>query len=367
MGLGVFAGRDLLENELLDEYFGELIPPRMAAARNDDDYSFQIRNVASSSARDYGNWTRFVNHSCRDYNVQAVNAVLGGRKTITFEALRNIEEGEELFIDYGTQYFGDADGDILCKCPAFPEPHIPPDQQTLAPNDQQAFPGAQTQPTVPKPADVSVPEQNAWIARNKAWLGEREPNGYSHWTMLHWRLLEQLMRRRQEWHSWRSKAEYANLPDSRDEPLVASYVTTDRSQMKIKVWHLDVAKAFQRDSVCGKKQGTHWETNDLLKRIFAVIIAGRRRRRKEKKAELRERKSPLIQGPKTPPLSGTGTGNLPSPPPSGGPQRALPGDFPGLPPDVPPTTAGVPTPPATIRQARRAIARRRRPRRSYSP
>lgn len=363
MGLGVFAGVDLVEGQLLDQYFGELIPPRMAAARHDDDYVFQIKNVASSSARDYGNWTRFVNHSCRDFNVEAVDNVLGGRQTITFKAIKSIDRGEQLFIDYGLHYFGDTDGDILCTCPAHPEPHTPPGQPGRETQTKQAFPGPPAQPSIPKPADVSIPEQNAWIDRNKAWLDKREPNGYSRWTMVHWRVLEQLIRRRKA-NGWRSKAEYIHLPSSRGDPLIKKPISTKRSELTIMRWHLDVAKAFQRDKVCGTKQGKQWETNDLLKRIFALRIAVRRRERKARKAELLAERSPLIQDPKTPPPK-TAQEHLPTPPPTKGMQRTTPGDFPSLPSDVLPPAA--PTPPATVRQARRASARRRRQRRSYSP
>lgn len=367
IGLGVFAGVRLFEGQLLDEYFGELIPPRMASERLDDNYMFQILNVASSSARDYGNWTRFVNHSCRDFNVEAVDDVLGGRRTITFRAIRNIKAGEQLLIDYGINYFGDADGEILCRCPAFPEPHLPPRQENRAPQTKQAFPGARTGATVPKPADVSVPEQNQWLTRNKAWLGEEEPNGSSRWTMVHWRVLERLIRRRREWNVWRNKEEFINLPTSRGDPLIKSYISGERSQLTIMQWHLDVVKAFQRDRVCGTKQGTQWETKDLLKRIFAVLIAVRRRKGRAALAERRAGMSPSISEPETPERSGTATGHLPTPPSTVAPQRSTPGDFPNLPSDAPPPAAGVPAPPATIRAARRASARRRRQRRSYSP
>lgn len=355
MGYGVFAATPIFNGQLLDEYFGELLPPRVAAARHDDDYLFGIRNVASSSARDFANWTRFVNHSCRDFNVEAVNDVLGGRRTITFRACRNIKRGDELLIDYGTDYFGDKEGEeILCRCPAFPNPHIPPNQVNKAPENQQAFAGQQPQPSV-KPPDVSIAQQNAWITESKAWLAGIDPNGHSHWTMLHWRLLEQLIRRRRNHNDWRSKPEYNSIPSSRGDPLIATYITKERSQMKIFEWHLDVAKAFQRDTVCGTRQGVPWETSDLLKRIFAVNVAARRRRRKSGRRRSFATTPTLTQEPATPPgPSGTAPGNIPTPPATGGPENKTTDiDYPELPSDIP-------TPAATVRQARRASARRRR-------
>lgn len=354
MGYGVFAGTPIFEGQLLDEYFGELIPPRTAATLVDDDYIFQIRNFAASSAKNFGNWTRFVNHSCRDFNVEAVNDVLGGRRTITFKAIRNIQVGEELLIDYGKNYFGDKDGEILCRCSAFSNPHIPPDQLNETPQTQQAFPGRQPQPDV-KPSDVSIPQKNAWIARNKAWLVEIMHDGYPLWTMLHWRLLEQLMRRRRNYHDWQSKSEFRSIPSSKGDPLLKTWVTKGAKGMEIREWHLDVAKAFQRDNVCGTKEDVPWETSELLARMFAINLAARHRRRKSRRRRSWATTPPLIQGPVTPPPSGTAPGNIPTPPATvrlgNGEWKAV--DYPDLPSDIS-------TPAVTARQAKRASVRRRR-------
>lgn len=333
MGLGVYAGEDIFEGQLLDEYFGELIPPRVAAARHDDDYVFELKGTCHISARDYGNWTRFVNHSCQQFNVEAVDEVLGGRKTITFRAIRNIPRGQELLIDYGKDYFGDTGTVILCTCPALPEPHIPPGQDNRPPDDRQAFPGPPTPPASMSP-DVPIVQQNAWVARNKQWLGQQWPNGTPVWTMVHWRLLEQLIRRRHRRDDWRSKPAFSGLTSSRDDPLLAQYVTTERSQMKIYKWHLDVVKAFQRDRVCGTQNGVRWDQLDLLKRIFAVNVAARRRRRKAGRRRswartppriVEEPAAPLTPGPSTPKTPALGN-NLLTPPASG--------NYPDLPSDL---------------------------------
>lgn len=368
MGLGVFAGADICEGELLDEYFGELIPPRMAAARTDDNYSFQVRGVASSSARDYANWTRFVNHSCRDYNVEAVNDVLGGRRTITFRALRRIEPGEELLIDYGVKYFGDAEGEIMCRCSAFPQPHIPPNQTDKALQTQRAFPGPSATPNAIKPPDITISQQDDWIARHKGWLGTRHPKGYSRWTMVHWRLLEQLIRRRWRNKDWRSKPEFKGLPSSRGDPLLAFEVQRENSRMTIFQWHLDVVKAFQQDNVCGTKDGKQWETTDVLKRLFAVNVAARRRRKRSERKGSAATTPPLVQGPATIRPTKTPPRNIPTTPPrTGKPEKTSGIRYPDLPSDVPEPPSGLPTPPATIRQAKRAVARRRRrQQRSYN-
>lgn len=337
MGLGVFAGADIAEGQILDEYHGELIPPRMAADRDDDDYIFGIDGIASSSARDYGNWTRFINHACLAFNVEAIEDVLGGRRTITYRALSEINKGDQLFIDYGKNYFGDAGNHILCTCGTPEEPHLPPGQADSVPETQQAFPSTQAQPAFTWPPDVSIRDQNDWIARHKRWLSYREPNGCSRWTMVHWRFLEQLIRRRRHYKNWRSNSEYANLPSSKGHSLLSLAVRYKSAQMTIHEWHLDVVKAFQQDGVCGKRQGEEWDTKDLLKRIFAVNVAAMRRRNLSGRKRSFARTPPLIQEPETPEAGKTGPGNIP-------------------------------TPPTTGRQAKRASDRRRRRQwRSYSP
>lgn len=355
-GLGIFATETIYQGELLDEYFGELIPLALAETRPDDRYLFQIRNIASSTARDYGNWTRFINHSCRRFNVEAVDDVIGGRRTITFRALRRIRRNQQLLMDYGPGYFSDQPDGVLCNCDARRQPHIPPDHEERAPDNQEAVPGR------PEPrrsarlrGDVPVAARDAWITENKNDLALTEPNGPLRWTMLHWRCLEQLIRWRKKNDVWRSKTAHLNLPSSRGDPLVGKYIKTLRAQMKIFQWHLDVVKAFQQDKVVGIRQGQPWETTDLLKRVFGLNVAARRRRRLSGR---RSRSVSPVEGPRTPVPKGTAP-ELPTPPSTGG-------NFPTLPPDlVPPPMPGAAT---RARQAMRANARhRRRERRSHSP
>jgi hypothetical protein len=338
MGLGVFAGRDILDGEILDEYFGELLPQLVATQRENDDYVFQIANVASSSSRDYGNWTRFVNHRCANYNVDAIQDVMGGRRTVTFRARGNISKGTQLFMYYGETYFGDADSDILCRCPDFARPHLPPKQRSKKRKaNKEAFPligrdKRQKKKTAP---DVSITEKNTWITENKDWLNKQAPNGYPHWTNVHWRLLEQLIRRRRNYRDWQDKREFRKLQSSRSDELINQHVTTRRgAQMAIKAWHLDVTKAFERDDVCGSRQGVPWGTDELLKRVFALIVAARRRRRRSGRKRSRSITPPIIEAPVKPWPSGTATGDIPSPPATARPKpisRMLPTDYPILP------------------------------------
>lgn len=330
MGLGVFAGRHLLEGEILDEYFGELMPKRLAARRHDDNYIFEIGNVASSTAKEYGNWTRFMNHSCAEFNVEATDDVLGGRRTITFRALKNISEGTQLFIDYGPNYFGKGKGHILCRCPDFKGPHVRPrDGSKKRKADQDALPQtpARKQKRQKKniPSDVSTPQKNAWIEKSQTWLDNEAPTGYPHWTILHWRMLERLIRLRRKDRNWRGQNEFLEILPSSGDDRIKKPISDERSQLTIMEWHLDVVKAFQNDEVCGTKDGQPWETDEILKRIFALVVAARRRKRRSGK---RGRSLSTSQGPATPAKSessGTNSGSSPTPPSTVSPQSTSKG------------------------------------------
>lgn len=279
---------------MLDEYFGELIPTAVANEDNDDNYSYQITGTQiSSTSKNYGNWTRFLNHRCRMFNVEARNDVCGGRRTITFRALRSIAQGEQLYIDYGPGYFGDAQNFILCGCPDFRGLHLPPaNRGTKRKANTQAVPSGRQKKRARtrKRADLTISEQGAWIFQEKEWLGRQAPNGSADWTMVHWRLLEQLIRRRRDSRDWREMREFGKLSSSRGDALINSLVTMTttnidgvtrtNAQMTIKEWHIDVTKAFARDPVCGTRQGVSWGTDELLKRVFALVVAARRRRRR---------------------------------------------------------------------------------------
>ncbi|KAG8157278.1 hypothetical protein KVR01_012986 [Diaporthe batatas] len=297
MGLGVFAATELLEGAMLDQYLGELIPTTLAETRDDDAYLFNIRGTrASSTAKEYGNWTRFVNHRCRTYNVEAVSAICGGRRTITFRALRNIPQGEQLFIDYGPDYFGDKENFILCRCADTRGAHLPPGSRGPKrkagdddPDDSTIGGRVKKRRRTEQRSDLTIAEQDSWIVRQKEWLGQQAPNGSQHWTILHWRLLEQLIRQRRHTQDWRDSREFGKLSSARGDGLINRQVTmavTDvqgrqrNAEMTIKEWHIDVTNAFARDPVCGTREGVAWGKQELLKRIFALVVSARRRRRR---------------------------------------------------------------------------------------
>lgn len=97
-------------------------PPRKRSSKENG------RNTISSAAADLyaseythfaidsawrGNWTRYINHSC-DPNTQSQSQNVGMRTEILVEAIRDIEFGEEITIDYSHDYF--ISQRFACKC-----------------------------------------------------------------------------------------------------------------------------------------------------------------------------------------------------------------------------------------------------------
>lgn len=121
MGLGVFAKAFIGRGTFLDDYVGELLPGSMWYPG--DRYAFDLPGIGRCTAREYGNWTRFVNHRCEP-NARANDWMVGQRVVMMFRAIRDIEPGEQLFIEYGRGYFESANR--VCKCDVYPGDHLPP-------------------------------------------------------------------------------------------------------------------------------------------------------------------------------------------------------------------------------------------------
>lgn len=82
-----------------------------------------LTHITATAAKEFGNWTRFINHRCLP-NVEADNTHYGGRRAVVFTADRDIARGEQLFISYGRHYFTGLG--LLCKCDVYQGDHLPP-------------------------------------------------------------------------------------------------------------------------------------------------------------------------------------------------------------------------------------------------
>ncbi|KAF6219469.1 hypothetical protein HO133_003936 [Letharia lupina] len=108
-GVGVRALERIPTGAILGEYVGEVHP---AAYAVDPTYVLDFSEpgrrtdevVATINAGRFGNWTRFVNHSC-EASTRFASVTLGGRHRTVVQAVRDIEVFEELTVDYGVGYW----------------------------------------------------------------------------------------------------------------------------------------------------------------------------------------------------------------------------------------------------------------------
>ncbi len=112
MGQGLFAECDLKNGEFILEYTGKKIPTPLADTMTSR-YLFEIDEKWTIDGSPRSNTARYINHSC-DPNTEA--EIKNGR--ILIYAVRNIKKGEEITIDYDTEYFDEFIRPFGCKCGA---------------------------------------------------------------------------------------------------------------------------------------------------------------------------------------------------------------------------------------------------------
>lgn len=135
MGYGVFVRPGcggVKENVALALYLGAVIPfsaPELKAEGSR--YLFELHDIVRGSKKNqicidsaaHGNWTRFVNANCKP-NCESMLVTVGKRAYLLYVTVVAVEEGKELTVSYGSEYF--RDGETECLCDAFEGPHIPP-------------------------------------------------------------------------------------------------------------------------------------------------------------------------------------------------------------------------------------------------
>lgn len=115
-GTGVRALQRIPKDAILAEYVGEIFPWNYTS---DPVYGFDFSVpgtanhaiIAMISAKRFGNWTRFINHSC-DASTQFDIVAMGGRYRVVVQSVRDIEVFEEITIHYGFGYWTDK----KCEC-----------------------------------------------------------------------------------------------------------------------------------------------------------------------------------------------------------------------------------------------------------
>jgi uncharacterized protein len=115
-GLGLFATKPIKKGTKIIRYFGPLLDSRK---KKDDavenKYLFELngRWTIDGSVRE--NVARYVNHACKP---NAESDVRPRKRKVFIRAIKNIEPGEEINYDYGTDYFKAYLKPIGCKCDA---------------------------------------------------------------------------------------------------------------------------------------------------------------------------------------------------------------------------------------------------------
>ncbi|KAF9739811.1 SET domain-containing protein [Paraphaeosphaeria minitans] len=121
MGYGLFSKVSWSAGEILGPYLGELVPEKAPQSGYVHSVSIGPKftkqdtiSVAYIDADRVGNFTRFANHACV-FNALIEEARVGEERLLAMRARKAIMAGEQVFIDYGDEYFGEGK---WCHCGA---------------------------------------------------------------------------------------------------------------------------------------------------------------------------------------------------------------------------------------------------------
>ena len=115
-GLGLFATKPIKKGTKIIRYFG----PLLDCNKKKDDavenkYLFQLNKRWTIDGSVRKNIARYINHACKPNAESDVNP---RKRKVVIRAIKNIEPGEEINYDYGTDYFKAYLKPIGCKCAA---------------------------------------------------------------------------------------------------------------------------------------------------------------------------------------------------------------------------------------------------------
>jgi uncharacterized protein len=115
-GLGLFATKPIKKGAKIVRYFGPLLDSRK---KKDDaienKYLFELNGRWTIDGSVRQNVARYINHACKP---NAESDVMPRKRKVVIRAIKNIEPGEEINYDYGTDYFKAYLKPIGCKCDA---------------------------------------------------------------------------------------------------------------------------------------------------------------------------------------------------------------------------------------------------------
>jgi len=115
-GLGLFATKPIKKGTKIIRYFGPLLDSKK---KKDDaienKYLFELTNRWTIDGSVRENVARYINHACKP---NAESDVRPRKRKVFIRAIKDIEPGDEINYDYGTDYFKAYLKPIGCKCVA---------------------------------------------------------------------------------------------------------------------------------------------------------------------------------------------------------------------------------------------------------
>ena len=115
-GLGLFATKPIKKGTKIVRYFGPLLDSRNKKHEGiENKYLFELNGRWTIDGSVRRNIARYINHACRP---NAESDVSERKRKVVIRAIRNIQPGEEINYDYGSDYFKAYLKPIGCKCDA---------------------------------------------------------------------------------------------------------------------------------------------------------------------------------------------------------------------------------------------------------
>jgi SET domain-containing protein len=113
-GLGLFATKPIKKGAKIVRYFGPLLDAKNKKHEDiENKYLFELNGRWTIDGSVRKNIARYINHACRP---NAESDVSARKRKVVIRAIRNIEPGQEINYDYGTDYFKAYLKPIGCKC-----------------------------------------------------------------------------------------------------------------------------------------------------------------------------------------------------------------------------------------------------------
>jgi hypothetical protein len=115
-GLGLFATKPIKKGTKIVRYIGPLLDSRNKKHDAiENKYLFELNDRWTIDGSVRKNIARYINHACKP---NAESDVKPRKRKVVIRAIKNIEPGEEINYDYGTDYFKAYLKPIGCKCAA---------------------------------------------------------------------------------------------------------------------------------------------------------------------------------------------------------------------------------------------------------